>query len=100
MTIDRDLTVSHLARRPGILVGHADRVTPLLLKPRIIQDEHAIPCAGQGLHLDDSLPVEGGLIPDHVGQQVVELLLIGLGIPSGRLLPLLFGMYTRLSGRG
>ena len=23
-----------------------------------------------------------------------------VGIPSGRILPLLFGMYTRLSGRG
>ena len=79
MTIDRDLAVGQFARRPAILSGHADRVSPLLLKPRIIKDEHAIAFAGQRLHPDDPLPVEGGLIPDHIGQQVVELLLVGFG---------------------
>jgi hypothetical protein len=67
MTIDRDLAVSHLARRAGILARHPDRVTPLLLKPGIIKDEHAIAFAGQALHAGDALAIERGLIPHHVG---------------------------------
>src|SRR5215471_161624 len=79
MTIDRDLAVGHFARRPGILARHPDRVAPALLKSRIIKDEHAVPFAGQALHAGDALAVEGVLIPDHVGHQMIELLLVGLG---------------------
>src|SRR5215469_2525017 len=75
MTIDRDLAVGHFARRSSILARHPDRVAPLLLKPGIIKDEQAIAFAGQALHAGDALAVERGFIPDHVGQQVVELLL-------------------------
>jgi len=47
MTIDRDLAVSHLARRPSILARHPDRVTPALLKPCIIKDEHPSSALGK-----------------------------------------------------
>src|SRR5215472_6861604 len=98
MTIDRDLAVGHFARRPAILAGHPDRVSPLLLKPRIIKDEHPIAFARQRLHLGDPLPVERALIPHHVGQQVVELLLVGLGYHLGQGVAVLVGMLTEKAG--
>ena len=78
MTIDRHLTVGHLARRAGILARDADRLPALLLKARIIHDQHPIPFTGQPLHLRDPLAVERYVIPHHVGQQMMKLLLIGL----------------------
>ena len=74
MTIERHLTVGQFAHRPRILARDAHRVPSLFLKARIIKDQHPVPFAGQGLHLGDPLAVEGRLIPDHVGQQVLELL--------------------------
>jgi hypothetical protein len=37
-----------------------------------------LPRVGQGQHLGNPLPVERLLIPPHVGQQVLQLLLAGL----------------------
>src|SRR6516164_567166 len=98
MTIDRDLAVGHFARRPAILAGHADRVPPLLLKAGVIKDEHPIAFAGQGLQAGDALAVEGVFIPDHVGQQMIELLLVGFGHDLSQGLAVLVGMLTEQAG--
>src|SRR6516165_7257519 len=94
MAIDHDLAVSHLARRPSILARYPDRVTPALLKPRIIKDEHPIPVARQGLQAGDPLAVEGVLVPDHIGQQMIELLLVGFGHDLSQGVAVLVGMLT------
>ena len=98
MAIDRDLAVSHLARRPSILARYPDRVTPALLKPRIIKDEHPIPVARQGLQAGDPLAVEGVLVPDHIGQQMIELLLVGFGHDLSQGVAVLVGMLTEQAG--
>src|SRR5262249_56623127 len=79
MTIAGHLTVGQFARRPTILPRHPDRVSPLLLKASIIKNEPAVPFTWNPLHPSDPLPVEAGLIPDHVGQPMRELVLLGLG---------------------
>ncbi len=99
MTIDRDLAVGHFARRSGILARHPDRVAPALLKPGIIKNEHAIAFPGQRLHPGDPLPIERGLIPDHVGQQVVELLLVGLRHNLSQGVTVFVGMLTEQAGK-
>jgi hypothetical protein len=73
-------------------------MSPLLLKPRILKDEHAIPFAGQRPHPGDPLPVEGGLIPDHVRQQMIELLLIGLGHDLRQGVAVFVGMLAEQAG--
>src|SRR6516164_1333284 len=98
MAIDRDLAVSHLARRPSILARYPDRVTPALLKPRIIKDEHPIPVARQGLQAGDPLAVEGVLVPDHIGQQMIELLLVGFGHDLSQGVAVLVRMLTEQAG--
>src|ERR1700751_1552494 len=98
MAIDRDLAVGHFARRPAILAGHPHRVAPALLKAGIIKDEHPIAFAGQGLQAGDPLPVEGVLIPDHLGQQMIELLLVGLGNHRGQSVTVFVGLLTKKAG--
>jgi predicted MFS family arabinose efflux permease len=71
-------------------------VPPLLLKPRIIKDEYAIAFARQRLHAGNPLPVKRVLIPDHVGQQVVELLLVGLGHHLGQGVAVFVGLIPAL----
>jgi hypothetical protein len=73
-------------------------VPSLLLKAGIIQDEHAIPFAGQRLHPGGPLVIEGSLIPDHVGQQMIELLLIGLGHELRQGVAVLIGMLAEQAG--
>jgi len=98
MTIDRDLTVGQFPRRPRILAGHADRVPPLFFKPGVLKDEDPIAFAGKCLQAGDPLPVEGGLLPDHIGQQMIELLLIGLGHDRGQGVAVLVGMLAEQTG--
>ena len=98
MTIDRHLTVGDFPHRPRILPGHPDRVAALFLKACIIKDQHPIPGAGQGQHLGDPLPVEGLLIPDHVGQQVLQLLLAGLWHDLRQGVTVFVGMLTEQPG--
>ena len=99
VTIHRDLAVRHFARRPGILAGHPDRVLSPLFEPRIIKDEGPIPFAGERLHLGDPLPIEAGLIPDHVGQQVLQLLFIGVGDDGGQGVTVLVWVLTEQTGQ-
>ncbi len=98
LTIARDLTGGQFARRPGLLPPHADRGPPLLLNPRILTDEHPIPCAGKRLPLGDSLAGEGGLIPDQVGQQMIELLPSGLGHDLRQGVAVFVGVLTAPAG--
>lgn len=78
MTIHRHLTVGDFARYARLLARHVHRLPALLLKVRIIHDQHPIPFPGQRLHLREALVVQRYLISYHVCQQVIELLLVGL----------------------
>src|SRR5437868_3179503 len=78
MTIDADLTIGQFSGRPGILARDAHRVLPLLFKTGVIKDEGTITFALDLQHPGHPLPIERAFIPDHLGQQMVELLLIGL----------------------
>ena len=98
MTIHRDLTVGHLARRPRILPRDPHRVAAPLFEAGIIEDEHPIAFAAQRLHLGDPLPIEVRLIPDHVGHQVLQLLLIGVGDDVGQGVTVLVRMLTEQPG--
>jgi hypothetical protein len=74
-------------------------VPPLLLKAGIVKDEYPIPFAGYRQHPGDPLVIEGGLIPDHGGQQMMELLLSGLGHDLRQGVTVFVGMLAEQAGQ-
>jgi hypothetical protein len=74
---DRELTVAHVAQGPRVLAGHPHRRLARLGKAGIIQHQHPIPQGGLGAQLLHPLAIEVLLVPQPVGEELLQPLLTG-----------------------
>ncbi|CAG0929903.1 hypothetical protein TFLX_01475 [Thermoflexales bacterium] len=76
-----------------------DGVRHLRRQARVINDQHTI--AFRGLHTHDLHPplIQGGLVPDHLGQQTLQLLLIRARHDVGQRVAILGGMLGQQPGQ-
>ncbi len=79
MAVDGDLAVAGLTQGAGVLPGHPDGAAALLGEAGIIEDQHAVPLAGQAEHRLDALAIEVVFVPVDAGQEPLESLLGGAG---------------------
>src|SRR5262249_569790 len=98
VAIDGDLTVAGLAQRAGVLPGDADGAATLLGEAGIVEDQHAVPFAGEPEQGLDALAIEVLLIPVDGGQEPLEALLGGAGDDLGEGVAVLVGVLGEQPG--
>ena len=99
MAIHRHLAVRDFAQRARILARHPHRLLALLGKARIIQHQCSIAFGVQLQHHADPLAVQSGFVPDHLGQQSLQLLLTGLRHDLRQRVAVLVRMFREQTGQ-
>ena len=99
VTIDRHLTIADFPQRPRILARHADRGRAFFHEARVINNQHPIAFTRQLQHRRYALPIERLLVPDQIGEQLLQVLLRRAGHDLGHGVAVLVRMLSEQSGQ-